>query len=92
MHLRGDTLIVRGSTTGTGINMSKTSKLAIVAAIAASIATPALAQVVDPRYAPPLYDYDPAPGFIAASPFSNFPAATGGGSYGYNEGLLRDAD
>ena len=72
--------------------MSKTSNLAVVAATAASIATPALAQIVDPPYVPPLYDYDPAPGFGAAPADSNFPAATGGGSYGYNDGLLRDGN
>jgi hypothetical protein len=72
--------------------MSKTSKLAIVAAIAASIATPALAQIADPPYAPPLYNYYPALSIGGPTPYSNFPAATGGGSYGYNVGVLRDDD
>jgi hypothetical protein len=55
--------------------------LAMVAAIAAaSSVTPALAQIADPRYAPPLYDYYPAAGINVAAPYSDFPAATGGGS------------
>lgn len=76
--------------------MSMMSKLAIVAAIAASIATPVFAQIADTPYAPPLYNYYPAPGIgVAPSigfapPYSNLPAATGGGSYGYNVGVLRD--
>jgi hypothetical protein len=64
--------------------MSKMSKLAIIAAIAASIATPALA--ADPPYARALYNYFPA------SDIGNFPATTGGGSYGYNVGVLRDSE
>lgn len=72
--------------------MCKISKLAMVAAIAASSATPALAQMADPPYAPPLYNYYPAPGIGGAAPYSNFPEATGGGSYGYNVGVLRDDD
>jgi hypothetical protein len=77
--------------------MRKMSKLAIVVAIAASIAAPALAQVADPPNAPPPYNYYPAtgfgipvPGIVVVPPYSNFPGATGGGSYGYNDGLLRD--
>jgi hypothetical protein len=76
--------------------MSKMSRLAIVVPIAASFATPALAQIADSPYAPPLYNYYPAPGIGVAAgigvvaPYSNFPAATGGGSYGYNVGVLRD--
>jgi hypothetical protein len=76
--------------------MSEISRLAIVIAIAASIATPALAQIADPPYAPPLYNYYAAPGIGVSpgigdpTPYSNLPAATGGGSYGYNVGVLRD--
>lgn len=70
--------------------MTRMSKLAIVAAVAGSIGTPALAQVADPPYAPPLYDYYPTPGVGVSSPYSNFPATTGGGSFGYNVGVLRD--
>jgi hypothetical protein len=74
--------------------MSKIPRLAIVVAIAASIATPAWAQFVDPPYSPPLYSYYAAPGIGPGigvpAPYSNFPAATGGGSYGYNVGVLRD--
>jgi hypothetical protein len=64
----------------------------MVAAIAASIATPALAQIADPPYAPPLYDHYPTPGIGVAAPYANLPAATGGGSYGYNDRVLRDND
>jgi hypothetical protein len=70
--------------------MSKTAKLAVIVVAAASIATPALAQVADPQYAPPLYNYYPPPDIGVAAPYSNFPAATGGGSYGYNVGVLKD--
>jgi hypothetical protein len=66
------------------------SKLTIIAAIAASIATPALA--ADPPYARALYDYFPASDIGVATPYSNLPAATGGGSYGYNVGVLRDSE
>jgi hypothetical protein len=89
LHCRSRPSLFRHST------MSKMSKLAIVVAIAASIATPVFAQIADTPYAPPLNNYYPAgigvaPGIRVAPPYSNFPAATGGGSYGYNVGVLRD--
>lgn len=66
--------------------MSKMSKIAILAAIATSIAAPALAQT-------PFYDayYSSSyqrPG--APYSYSNLPAATGGGSLGYNYQVLHD--
>lgn len=86
--------------------MSKTSRLTLIAALAAAaIAAPAFSQTaaarraihhhaVDPHRR--LYDYAPgglynyAPGGVIVSPFSNSPAAAGGGSLGYNADTLRD--
>ena len=42
-----------------------------------------------PAPAPPLF-YAPASPIFLWSPYSNHPAATGGGSYGYNVKVLRD--
>jgi hypothetical protein len=42
-----------------------------------------------PAPAPPLF-YAPAPSPFLWSPYSNHPAVTGGGSYGYNVKVLRD--
>lgn len=76
--------------------MIKLSSLAIIGTIAAGISTPAMAQIVGPPpgspYDPPLYNYAPgyAPGPLLISPYSDHPAATGGGSYGYNVDNLRD--
>lgn len=64
--------------------MSKVSKLVFVAAIAASAATPALAQTPGEGF----YNYS-APG-PAWSYYSDHPAATGGGSWGYNEQVRKD--
>jgi hypothetical protein len=58
--------------------MSKMSRLAIVAAIVASIATPALAQS---RHAH-RRSYYPAPG--VAAPYSNYPAASAWDRYRSN--------
>ncbi len=57
--------------------MIKVSRLAIVAAIMASIATPALAQYRYTHRRP--YNYYPAPG--VAAPYSNYPAATAWDNY-----------
>lgn len=75
--------------------MIKFSSLAIIGTIAVGISAPATAQIVGPPsypYDPPLYNYAPgyAPGPLLISPYSNHPAATGGGSYGYNVDILRD--
>ncbi len=79
--------------------MIKFSSLAIIGTIgtiAAGISAPATAQIVGPPpsspYDPPLYNYGPgyAPGPLLISPYSDHPAATGGGSYGYNVDTLRD--
>jgi hypothetical protein len=72
--------------------MKKFSSLTIAAAISASISAPALAQTVGPAtpYDPPLYSYAPAPPLFFWSPYSNHPAATGGGSWGYNVDTLRN--
>jgi hypothetical protein len=68
--------------------MSKTSKISIkigiLTAIAASIATPALAQT--PYGA--LYDAYPTPG--GPYSYSDLPAAAGGGSLGYNYKVRHD--
>lgn len=77
--------------------MMKFSSLAIIVMSAAGISVPAMAQIVayapaPPRLyapAPPLL-YAPAPPLFLWSPYSNHPAATGGGSYGYNVKILRD--
>jgi hypothetical protein len=82
--------------------MSKTSRTALISALfAAAVAAPTLSQTAEaqraPRPAGPsgrlynaapggLYDYAPGP----YSPFSNDPAATGGGSLGYNVDTLRN--
>jgi hypothetical protein len=62
--------------------MKKFSSLAIIATIAAGISAPAMAQIVGPPaalpYAPPLYNYAPAPPLFLSSPYSNHPATTGG--------------
>jgi hypothetical protein len=84
--------------------MSKTSRLALIAALAAAAVTATtFSQTAAARWAPRhhaaapyghLYDaapgglYDYAPGPF--SPFSNHPAVTGGGSLGYNIDNLRD--
>jgi hypothetical protein len=78
--------------------MMKFSTLAIVVMIVAGISAPAMAQIVvpsgRPSYGPPPF-YAPAPPLIDApapllfSLYSNHPAATGGGSYGYNVKVLR---
>jgi hypothetical protein len=86
--------------------MSKTSRLTLIAALAgAAIAAPTFSQTAAARQAfrhhaayphPRLYNYAPgglynyAPGPVIVSPFSNHPAATGGGSLGYNVDNLRD--
>jgi hypothetical protein len=59
--------------------MSKMSRLAIVAAIVASVATPAFAQ--SPYAHRRSYNYYPAP-------YSKDPAATGGRSSGYPVGII----
>jgi hypothetical protein len=85
--------------------MSKTSRTALIAALAAAaVAAPTLSQTAAARLASRhhaaapygrLYNdapgglYDYAPG-PAISPFSNDPSATGGGSLGYNVDNLRD--
>jgi hypothetical protein len=83
--------------------MMKFSSLAIIVTIAAGISAPAMAQIVVPSggssYDPPLFYapapapplfYAPAPSPFLWSPYSNHPAVTGGGSYGYNVKVLRD--
>jgi hypothetical protein len=66
--------------------MTNTAKLVLIAAISAlSIASPALAQSRD--------DGREAFGMVPADPTflpANDPAYTGGGSHGYNEGLLKN--
>ncbi len=70
--------------------MNRIAKLALVAIAAAGIAAPALAQ----SYNPPLAHqsgrtaFAMVPGGAPGSVVS--PAATGGGSIGYNENLRRD--
>jgi hypothetical protein len=81
--------------TSIGEAMSKMSKITIgieigitigiLAAVATSIATPALAQT--PHYGG-YYDAYPNPGLPYG--YSNLPAATGGGSLGYNYEVLHD--
>jgi hypothetical protein len=86
--------------------MSKTSRTALIVALAAAaVAAPSLSQTAAARRAPRhhaaapygrlyndapggLYDYAPGPAIVL--PFSNDPAATGGGSLGYNVDNLRD--
>jgi hypothetical protein len=84
--------------------MSKTSRLALIAGLAAAtVVAPILSQTATARQAPRhhaaapygrLYNaapgglYDYAPGPF--SPFSNHPAVTGGGSLGYNVDNLRN--
>jgi hypothetical protein len=83
--------------------MIKFSSLAIIATTAVGITAPAIAQIVvppgGPSYDPPLFYapapapplfYAPAPSPFLWSPYSNHPAVTGGGSYGYNVKVLRD--
>jgi hypothetical protein len=86
--------------------MSKTSRLTLIAALAAAaVAAPTFSQTAAARRAirhygpdphPRLYNYAPgglydyAPGPVIVLPFSNHPAATGGGSFGYNVDNLRD--
>jgi len=79
--------------------MSNTWKGTLVAAFAlAGMASPAIAQPARFAPDPPLYDYAPAPapyGLVPGggfgSPFdSNSPAASGGGSWGYNAHNPRD--
>ena len=85
--------------------MSKTSRTVVIAVLAAAaVAAPILSDSAAARRAPRhhapapsgrlynyapggLYDYAPGPAF---SPYSNHPAATGGGSLGYNVDNLRD--
>ena len=66
--------------------MTKIFKLGIIAAIAASMTAPALAQTpyggYYNSYHGPAWAYDPY--------YSNLPAATGGGSFGYNEQVMKD--
>jgi hypothetical protein len=74
--------------------MNKFSSLTIAAAILASISAPALAQIAGPAPGslddPPLYNYAPAAPLFLWSPYSNHPAFTGGGSYGYNVDVLKN--
>jgi hypothetical protein len=69
--------------------MIKTSKLMLIAAIAAaSIASPVFAQSRDNGR--DAYDmYDMVPPHASVSPATD-PAYTGGGSSGYNENLLKN--
>jgi hypothetical protein len=74
--------------------MKKFSSVAVIATIAVGISAPAMAQIVGtpaaPPYDPPIYNYAPAPPLFFWSPYSNHPAFTGGGSYGYNVDTLRN--
>ena len=86
--------------------MSKTSRTVVIAVLAAAaVAAPILSDSAAARRAPRhhapsgrlynyapggLYDYAPGPAISPYSPYSNYPAATGGGSLGYNVDNLRD--
>jgi len=64
--------------------MTKISKLGIIVAIAASMTAPALAQTPYGDF----YNSYPNSGWAYYSYYSNHPAATGGGSLGYNENSI----
>lgn len=66
--------------------MNRISRLAVIAIAAAGIATPAVAQSFDPRFGADAYAMVPAGDGGSAL----HPAATGGGSLGYNENLRRN--
>ncbi len=66
--------------------MNRIAKLALVAIAAAGIAAPALAQ----SYNPPLAHQSGRTAFAMVPGSVVSPAATGGGSIGYNENLRRD--
>jgi hypothetical protein len=79
--------------------MVKKSTLAVLVVALAGISSPAFAQYYgnygdtaagldEVSLSQPLYNYAPAPLFV--TPYSNHPVATGGGSYGYNVGTLRN--
>lgn len=63
--------------------MNRIAKLAVIAVAAAGIAAPAFAQSFDPRFGANAYAMVPAGDGGSAL----HPAATGGGSIGYNETL-----
>jgi hypothetical protein len=67
--------------------MTHVAKLAFIAAVAIGTAAPALAQSYDPEFGRGAYDM--VPPVYGGSALH--PGATGGGSYGYNENLRRDA-
>jgi hypothetical protein len=66
--------------------MNRISRLAVIAIAAAAVATPALAQSFDPKFGANAYALVPADDGGSAL----HPAATGGGSVGYNETLRRN--
>jgi len=66
--------------------MRKIFKLGIAVAIAASTMAPALAQTPYGGY----YNSYPGSAWAYDAYYSNHPAATGGGSLGYNEQILKD--
>lgn len=67
--------------------MTKMFKLGITAAIAASMAAPALAQTPYGGF----YNSYPNSAWAYDSYYSNHPAATGGGSVGYNENSMANS-